>query len=210
MSSTSTAPVRYRMPAVFGPAPDPRQKADGTPWRVEETGTMRQEWLRLEFLGVAEQLERLLPPGFELRGEPVVTLLLGAFRDRYWLAGRFYGTVHPQIPVTYPGRTESIDGDFMPVIWESLADAIITGRDELGFPKLVADFDQLNLDPAAGSVGRSVSWLGPTFFEMEAGWTGRGHQPDAASTGTEPHLQVRTPHQCQRVGRGRHRQRHHG
>jgi hypothetical protein len=28
--------VRYRMPVMFGPAPGPRQKHDGTPWTAEE------------------------------------------------------------------------------------------------------------------------------------------------------------------------------
>ena len=156
--------TRYRMPIGFGPAPGPRQRADGTEWTAEQTGTMRQEFLTVDFLGRAEQLQRLLPPGFSLRGEPVVTVQLGFFHDLYWLAGRGYGVLHPLIPVTYVGKTETIEGNYMPVIWEGLADAIVTGRDELGFPKLAADFPDLDVDLARGSVTGSASWLGFEFF----------------------------------------------
>lgn len=64
--------VRYRMPTVFGPAPGPRQKADGTPWRPEETGTMNGHWLTVRYRTHAGQLAKLLPPGFALQGEPLV------------------------------------------------------------------------------------------------------------------------------------------
>ena len=42
MPNTTTPFTRYRMPVGFGPAPGPRQKADGTEWTADETGTMRQ------------------------------------------------------------------------------------------------------------------------------------------------------------------------
>lgn len=157
---------RYRMPVVFGPAAGPRQKADGTRWVAEETGTMWQEWAGVRFLGRRDQLKRILPPGFELRGEPEVLVQLGFFHDLYWLAGRGYGIVNIMIPTTYHGRDENVDGDFMPVIWEGLADAIITGRDELGFPKLVADIPDLQVDLEHGTLSGSASWLDFTFFTM--------------------------------------------
>ena len=174
---TTTPSTRYRMPVGFGPAPGPRQKADGTEWTAEQTGTMRQEFLTVDFLGRAAQLQRLLPPGFRLRGEPVVSVQLGFFRDLYWLAGRGYGVLMPLIPVTYEGRTETIEGNYMPVIWEGLADAIVTGRDELGFPKLAADFPDLDVDLARGSVTGAASWLGFEFFS--AALTGLAEVPDA-------------------------------
>jgi hypothetical protein len=65
----------------------------------------------------------------------------------------------------------------MPVIWEGLADAIVTGRDELGFPKLAADFPDLNVDLARGSVTGAASWLGFEFFS--AALTGLAEVPDA-------------------------------
>ena len=186
MPNTTTPFTRYRMPVGFGPAPGPRQKADGTEWTADETGTMRQEFLTISFLGRAGQLERLLPPGFSLRGEPVVSVQLGFFRDLYWLAGRGYGILHPLIPVTYTGKTETIEGNFMPVIWEGLADAVLTGRDELGFPKLAADIPDFSVDLASGRVSGTASWLGFEFFSAEL--TGLAEVRDAQPPAADPML----------------------
>lgn len=161
---TVTPRPRFRMPVSFGPAPGPRQKSDGTLWSLGETGTMRQEFLTIDFLAREDQLLPLLPPGFSLRGEPVVTVSSGFFLDLYWLAGRGYGILNALIPVAYEGKDETIDGNYMPVIWEGLADAVITGRDELGFPKLPADFSDLGFDPDAGTASSTVSWLDHAFF----------------------------------------------
>jgi hypothetical protein len=159
--------VRYRMPAVFGPAPGPRQKADGTPWKPEETGTMQCQWLTVSYLTHRESLEALLPRGFALRGRPVVCVSLSFFSNLYWLAGRGYGIVYVDFPVTYTGKTETIAGAFCPVLWEGIPDAIMTGRDELGFSKLFADIPALNVDRERRCAGGAASWFGHEFFELE-------------------------------------------
>lgn len=159
--------VRYRMPAVFGPAPGPRQKADGTPWKPEETGIMDCQWLTVSYLTQRAKLERILPPGCVLRGDPVVSVSLSYFRNLYWLAGRGYGILYVDVPVTYTGKTETIAGAFCPVLWEGSPDACITGRDELGFAKLFADIPHLKRDSAGGTAAGEASWLGHKFFEIE-------------------------------------------
>jgi hypothetical protein len=159
--------VRYRMPAVFGPAPGPRQKADGTPWKPEETGTMNCQWLTVSYLTQRTKLERLLPPGCVLRGDPVVSVSLSFFSNLYWLAGRGYGIIYVDFPVTYTGKTETIAGAFCPVLWEGIPDAIMTGREELGFAKLFADIPRLKRDMQAGTAGGEASWFGHKFFEIE-------------------------------------------
>lgn len=166
MTATFKPGVRYRMPAVFGPAPGPRQKPDGTPWLPEETGTMNSQWMTISYLTDAQKLETLLPPGFKLRGEPVVAVNFAFFNDLYWLAGRGYGIIEIGIPVTYTGKTEVIEGTFCPILWEGCADAIITGRDELGFPKILADIPPLSWDKKAGSTYAKASWFGHTFLEF--------------------------------------------
>jgi hypothetical protein len=158
--------VRYRMPAVFGPTPGPRQKFDGTPWKPEETGTMNAQWITVSYRTRREQLERLLPPGFALRGEPIVSVSLSYFSNLYWLAGRGYGIVFVEFPTVYAGKNETIAGSFCPVLWEGAPDAIVTGREELGFPKLFADIPDLNVDTGKGVGGGEASWLGFKFFEL--------------------------------------------
>ena len=159
--------VRYRMPAVFGPAPGPRQKPDGTPWTLEESGTMNAQWMTVRYLTRRDQLERLLPTGFALRGEPEVYVSLAQFNDLYWLAGRGYGIVMIEIPAVYTGKDETIHGSFCPVLWEGRPDAIMTGREELGFPKLFADISPLRIDYDAGRAGGDASWFDFKFFEIE-------------------------------------------
>jgi hypothetical protein len=159
--------VRYRMPVVFGPAAGPRQKADGTPWKPEETGTIHVQWLTVNYLTAAAKLERLLPPGFKLRGEPVMSVSLAFFNNIYWLAGRSYGIVMLEFPVTYRGKVETIEGRFCPVMWEGRPDAIMTGREELGFPKLFAEIPPLRGSLASGAASGEASWFEHKFFELE-------------------------------------------
>ncbi len=160
--------VRYRMPVVFGPAPGPRQKADGTPWKPEETGIMSCQWLTVSYLTERAKLEQLLPPGFALRGDPVVSVSLSYFKNLYWLAGRGYGILIMDVPVIYTGKTETITGAFCAVMWEGIPDAILTGREELGFPKLFADIPDMKVDLTRGAVSGQASWFGHTFLDIEA------------------------------------------
>ncbi len=159
--------VRYRMPAVFGPAPGPRQKADGTPWTVAESGIMDCQWLAVNYLTESAALERLLPPGFTLRGDPVLSVHLSFFNNLYWLAGRGYGIVIVDFPVTYTGKSETIAGTFCPVMWEGIADAVLTGREELGFPKLFADIPHIERNAEQTSASGSASWFQHRFLNIE-------------------------------------------
>ncbi|WP_411389719.1 acetoacetate decarboxylase family protein [Pseudomonas sp. MPB23] len=159
--------VRYRMPVVFGPAPGPRQKPDGNLWSPEETGTMNAQWMTVSYRTERSSLERILPPGFALRGEPQVHVSLAYFHNLWWLAGRGYGILNVEIPVVYTGTTERIEGSFCPVLFEGIPDAIMTGREELGFPKLFADIPLLDIDHEAGTAGGEASWFGFKFFELK-------------------------------------------
>ncbi len=157
---------RYRMPVVFGPAVGPRQHPEGRMWTAEETGTMNSDWMRVAYRTDPTRLEKLLPPGFSLRGEPILSVSCAWFRNLYWLAGRSYGILSLDFPVTYVGRDETIEGAFCPVIWEGRPDAIMTGREELGFPKMFAEFPEIDWDREKGTSTCSASWLDHKFFDI--------------------------------------------
>jgi hypothetical protein len=159
--------VRYRMPVSFGPAPGPRQKHDGTPWKAEESGTANVQWATTTYRTDRTRLDALLPPGFTINGEALVHVTLGFFRNLYWLAGRGYGLVSVDVPVVYTGKTEAVAGGLCLAIWEGRPDAIMTGREELGFPKLFADIPDVRLEPQTGRIGGEASWLDFKFFEFE-------------------------------------------
>jgi hypothetical protein len=159
--------VRYRAPVSFGPAVGPRQHPEGRPWTKQETGTMRSDWMKLSYRTDPDKLQALLPPGFALRAEPVLSISCARFEDLYWLAGRSYGILSVDFPVTYHGATETIEGSFCPVIWEGQPEAITTGREELGFPKLFADISPIRWESLAGTATCSASWMGFDFFDIE-------------------------------------------
>lgn len=158
---------RYRMPIMFGPAPGPRQHPEGRMWTAEEAGRMRAQWMKVAYRTDPAKLEKLLPVGFSLRGEPIVSVSCAWFKDLYWLAGRGYGILSVDFPVTYQGKTERLDGALCPIIWEGAPDAIMTGREELGFPKMFANFTDIALDEAAGHATCEASWYEHTFFDIE-------------------------------------------
>jgi acetoacetate decarboxylase len=158
---------RYRMPVGFGPAPGPRQHPEGRMWRPEETGTMNADWMKVSYRTRADKLERLLPPGFSLRGEPILSVSCAWFRNLYWLAGRGYGILSLDFPVTYVGKTETLQGNFCPVIWEGRPDAIMTGREELGFPKMFAEVGEIAWDRQKGAAEVAASWMDFQFFDMK-------------------------------------------
>jgi hypothetical protein len=124
------------------------------------------QWATLSHRAPAAKLEALMPPGFRLTDD-VVHVTLGFFRNLYWLAGRGYGLVNVEVPVRYTGRHETVEGGLCLAIWEGRPDAIMTGREELGFPKLFADIPDVPLDPASGRIAGQASWMDFRFFEME-------------------------------------------
>jgi hypothetical protein len=166
MSITLDPKFRYRMPVVFGPAPGPRQRPGGGMWLPEETGRMNATWMAVSFRTDPAKLEAILPPGMSLRGEPVVTVSCAWFKNLYWLAGRGYGIVAVDFPVRYEGKSEILNGTFCPVLWEGAPDAITTGRDELGFPKMYADVAEIEWDQDQRIATCSASWMGFRFFDI--------------------------------------------
>ena len=62
----------YRMPTHFGPAPGPRQMPAEA--AVDAIRSPRKTLITASFLTEAPALERHTPEGFQLSGEPVVTI----------------------------------------------------------------------------------------------------------------------------------------
>lgn len=151
----------YRMPTHFGPAPGPRQMPDGV---ADPKRSPRRLSVSASFLTDAAQLERHIPEGFELAGEPVVTIDAHYLTEIDWLAGRGYTMVNVGWPVTFRGRRDRATGRFLAVVWENLADPIITGRGETGWPKLYAEIAEPRFWNGAQIC--SLSWMGFRFLEL--------------------------------------------
>ncbi|WP_170182127.1 acetoacetate decarboxylase family protein [Phreatobacter stygius] len=152
----------YRMPTHFGPAPGPRQLPE-TVAAHQRPGTRRLS-VSARFLTDAALLERHLPEGFTLAGEPVVSVEFHHMTEIDWLAGRGYTMVHVGWPATFAGRRDQATGKFLAVVWENLADPIITGRDEIGHPKLYAEIQE----PRSwdGAQLCAADWMGFRFLDL--------------------------------------------
>lgn len=152
----------YRMPATFGPRTGPRQGPDGG--KFANLDHPKATTISVSFLSDAARLQALLPEGFTLAGEPLVSVSASYTKDIEWLAGRGYNMLGVRIPATYKGKKDEVTGSFLCVLWENLTDPIITGRDELGVPKIWCELPEPEL--AEDTVTISASWLGFRFFEL--------------------------------------------
>jgi len=152
----------FRMPVSFGPAPGPRNvPADHRQRRFDKT----MKALTLSAATDADRLAAFLPDGFALRGKARIEISLMVLTDIGWLAGRGYNILMVRIPAVWEGE-ERVEGHFVPVVWESMTDPIITGRDELGWCKINAEIPDPRID---GTSWRAhAAWEGYRFCEIEA------------------------------------------
>jgi len=163
MSYTFQPGEMYRMPTHFGPATGPRRGHEGR--RFDGINSPKSVSMSVSFLSNAEQLENLLPPGFALHGDPIVTVSETNMTEIEWLAGRGYSVLGVTIPAKFTGETDTAVGPFLTVLWENLADPIITGREELGFSKIYCELPDIRV--VGDSAGTQASWLGFNFLDME-------------------------------------------
>jgi acetoacetate decarboxylase len=152
----------YRMPAVFGPSLGPRQGEDGRKFTC--AGSHKTITRSVSFLTNHDQLEELLPEGFAVRGEPVATVFASYMKEIEWLAGRGYNVLGVTIPVTFTGKVDRANGNFLTVLWENLTDPIVTGREELGVAKIYCELPEPRIHQ--GVTHCMASWLGFKFLDM--------------------------------------------
>ena len=153
----------YRMPTHFGPSLGPRQGPDGRKFDCKNAPKAREH--RVSFLTNSEQLEAMMPEGFALAGEPVVTIEASYFTEIQWLAGRGYNVLGVSFPVRFRGKQDDVTGPFLTVLWENFADPIFTGREELGFSKIYCDLPEPRV--LDGQVHCIASWEGFKFMDLQ-------------------------------------------
>jgi len=154
---------KYRQPRVFGALPGPRNVPLD---KRNLPDNMTVITVSASALTDAAALGELLPPRCRLHGDPVLTVSIACLRNIGWLAGRGYNIVSVDFAIAFDGEEGRLIGKFTRVLWENLADPIITGREELGFSKLYA---QIPEPIVLGNAYRaSASWEGFRFFDLEA------------------------------------------
>lgn len=108
-------------------------------------------------------LERQLPPGLVLAGDPIATLYFATMKRIQWLAGRDYNVLSFSFPCRFAGKRDDVTAQFKAVLWEGLPDPVISGREDLGFPKLWCELPEPRfLD---GHHSFEANWLGFRLFD---------------------------------------------
>mgnify|MGYP003325811307 CR=1 FL=1 len=154
--------IMYMMPTHFGPYTGPRRGPDGQTFSFVDSP--KKMTYSVRFLTNANQLEPLLPPGFSLKGDPVVNVFIEQMTEIEWLAGRGYNTLGVTFPVRYEGTKDRASGPFLSVLWENLADPILTGREQLGFSKIYCEIPEPVV--RADETHLTASWLGYRFMDL--------------------------------------------
>ena len=152
----------YRMPTHFGPSLGPRQGLNARCYAcVDAPDDVTVEAI---FEGKKSEIAKLLPPGFSVRKPYTVTLSFSYITNIEWLAGRGYNTFGVTVPATYNGVEGAVHGEFLLVLWENMAEPIITGREELGFSKIYCEIPEPRYEE--DGIICSASWDGFEFASL--------------------------------------------
>lgn len=152
----------YRMPIGFGPFPGPRQIPHPG---VRKPDTNRRTIASVTYLTEERSIGEILPDCFEVGKKPTITVEFQKFENLDWLAGRGYSTFGVKIPAILITESGPIEGDFLSVLWENLADPILSGREELGFAKLWCDLSETISDEKHKKY--TAHWLEHPFADLE-------------------------------------------
>lgn len=145
----------YMMPAHFGPRQfSPRSSG----WYRDVTAMV------VPYLTERDKLAAHLPAPFEVARDAVVTVTYACNRQVDWLAGHGYNLLAVSAAAVFRGEQETLEGNYTLVMWENLADPILTGRELQGIPKIYADIpDHSVID---GEWRASASHFGHKIVDM--------------------------------------------
>jgi 2-polyprenyl-6-methoxyphenol hydroxylase-like FAD-dependent oxidoreductase len=138
--------IYWRMPIAFGPMPGPRQSHFGLPRQAEQSTFTTAS---IKFKTSRTVLQNLFPhTSSSYRFKSPGTFAYASFSQTTlgkmeWLGGSGYKHLGLYIHgVEYIKKDGTIiSGTYMPLLFESLTDPIVSGREELGMPKLYTSID---------------------------------------------------------------------
>jgi len=150
------------MPVFFGPATGPRRGPDGEPF--DGTKGFDTMTYSVTFQSDPDSLRTFLPPRFSLYGEPIVNVYAKYMKNIEWLGGRGYNMLGVNIHAVFEGDKDVVPGTLLLVLWENMAEPILTGREELGYSKIYCEIP----DPmtVGGTTHATASWDGFRFLDM--------------------------------------------
>ncbi|KAF3004383.1 hypothetical protein E8E13_010013 [Curvularia kusanoi] len=187
----------WRMPTSFGPMPGPRQDFLG---RAHDGSKATFKSASIKIKSSRTVLENLFPSD-KLKFASPDTVAHATFAatqldNLSWLGGRGYSHFGLYIHgVQYTkDNGETVTGTYLPILFENLTDPILSGREELGFPKLFADLD-IKHDESGYSL--TASWMGSKFASLTL-----SHPTEEAPTNGTPAPPPQAPPAGGPPGRG--------
>ncbi|KAF2025607.1 FAD/NAD(P)-binding domain-containing protein [Setomelanomma holmii] len=172
----------WRMPVSFGPMPGPRQDFHGRP---RDGANARFTTASLKIKSSRTVLENLFPTE-KLKFAAADTIAYATFAvtqldNLEWLGGRGYSHFGLYIHgVQYTKENgETVTGTYLPVLFENLADPILSGREELGFPKL---YCELELKKEGQNWTLDAGWMSSKFCSLSLS----GLEAPSAANGSAP------------------------
>lgn len=155
----------WRMPIGFGPMPGPRQDHYGHPRSAEHSTFTTAS---IKFKTSRTVLQNLFPPGrSEYSFKSPGTVAYASFsqttlNNMDWLGGGGYNHIGLYIHGVQYKKSDgtTVTGTYMPILFENLADPIISGREELGMPKVYSAIDVFRRKE---SYNIKTSWQGANW-----------------------------------------------
>lgn len=183
--------LRRRAPIELGPSPGPRRPLGLRPdaatlQSIRRKIPERAMTYSIRFKTSGTYLREILPAGFAFTSPATsvsASIMCTILEGMSWLGGGGYTHLGLYIHGTnYTKRDGSkIFGTYMPILFENMADPIITGRDELGMPKLFANID---IKPWADGAEIALSWQGTKFGSFSVSGLREQEQPSVNGIGS--------------------------
>ncbi|EAU32867.1 hypothetical protein ATEG_06323 [Aspergillus terreus NIH2624] len=176
----SQGPPKYwRQPIAFGPMPGPRQDYEGHD-RAQKSLKATFQTASIRFKTSRTLLQNLFPSDSYSFISPstvaYATFSQTRLHNMDWLGGGGYRHLGLYIEGVQCKKSngEVVKGTYMPILFESLADPIVSGREELGMPKL---YSAIHGHERSQSYHLETSWEGAVW--------GRFHWEDLADVDVE-------------------------
>lgn len=156
----------WRMPIAFGPMPGPRQSFHGA---IRSAHDSTFTTASIKFKTSRTMLQNLFPhtssTSYRFQNPGTVayaSISQTTLGNMEWLGGSGYNHLGLYIHgVEYVKRDGSVvRGTYMPLLFENLGDPIISGREELGMPKL---YTAIDVHRRATSYRINTSWEGAVW-----------------------------------------------
>ena len=148
----------YLMPLIMGPIAD-REKLVGSVYG-------EVQYLSLQYQTDPNAIQVLLPDCYQPSEKPIVTAMFGYYDSVDFMAGGGYCIATVLVAARFDGEKDHVEGDYVLVMCEDDTLPIISGREQLGIPKVYADISSVKTLPN-GHLRCETSLWGHLVFGLD-------------------------------------------